>query len=138
MSENLEFPPGTIVWRDLTVEDADSLSRFYESVVGWERSVHEGQEDFNMTPPGATEPIAGVCYRVGPNADLPQKWIIYVAVDDVRHSMQQVESGGGRIIDGPRYVGSYLFCVIEDPAGAVLGLISSRPVPRTDEGDGKG
>ena len=130
MAQDQEYAPGTIVWRDLTVPDADAHSRFYESVVGWERSVHEGCDDFNMTPPGSTEPTAGVCYRAGTNAGLPPQWIVYVAVEDINRSMQETENGGGTIIDGPRYVGNHLFCVIEDPVGAVLGLISSRPVPK--------
>ena len=130
MAENQEYLPGTIVWRDLTVPDADGLSRFYESVVGWERSVHEGCDDFNMTPPGAAEPTAGVCYQTGTNAGVPSQWLVYVAVEDIHRSVEEARNRGGKVIDGPRYMGNHLFCVIEDPVGAVLGLISCRAIPR--------
>jgi predicted enzyme related to lactoylglutathione lyase len=39
-------------------------------------------------------------------------------------SMAKCKEGGGRVISGPRDMGSYgRFCVIQDPAGAVAGLI---------------
>ncbi len=135
MAENQGYQPGTIVWRDLTVADADSLSRFYEGVVGWTRSVHPGCDDYDMTAPGAGEPTAGVCYAVDTNAGIPPYWMVYVAVEDVAASCGRAEAEGGAVIDGPRYMGNHLFAVVQDPAGAYIGLISCRPVPRTDGED---
>lgn len=127
VAQTQTYAPGTIVWRDLTVSDAATVSRFYEEVVGWKRSVHPGCDDFNMTSPGSEEPTAGVCYATGSNAGIPPAWLIYVAVTDVAASCRRAEEGGGAIIDGPRPMGHHLFAVVRDPAGAYVGLISCAP-----------
>ena len=31
---------------------------------------------------------------------------------------------GGEVVDGPRMMGRHHFCVVRDPAGAVIGLVS--------------
>ncbi|MEC9372815.1 MAG: VOC family protein, partial [Planctomycetota bacterium] len=78
-------PVGSIVWRDLTVDDAERVSKFYEEVVGWTRDpVSMGAyNDFNMMAEGASDPTAGVCHARGPNAGLPAQWLMYVRVADV-------------------------------------------------------
>lgn len=117
---------GKVEWMDLTVEDAPRLRDFYASVVGWNTdAVPMGNyDDFNMNLPGSTTTIAGVCHARGNNAKLPPQWLMYVRVASVAASVNEAESRGGKIIDGPRRLGSGKFAVIEDPAGAVMALIS--------------
>ncbi len=122
-----EIRAGDVVWRDLTVGDAEKIGSFYEAVVGWQRSVHPGCDDFNLTPAGGDEPVAGVCFAKGSNADLPPQWLVWVAVDDVAAAAARVREHGGKILDGPRMMGNHSCCVLEDPAGAVLGLIATTP-----------
>lgn len=117
---------GAIEWHDLTVDDATGLQQFYADVVGWESSpVSMGDyDDFNMLLPGTETPAAGVCHARGYNADMPAQWMMYVRVADVDASVAACESGGGRVLVGPKSMGDSNFCVIQDPAGAVLGLMS--------------
>lgn len=117
---------GRIEWMDLTVDDASRVKDFYCSVVGWSSSeVDMGMySDYNINLPGTETTVAGVCHAKGGNANLPSQWLIYVRVDNVAESAQQCEKRGGKVIDGPRRMGGSNFCVIEDPAGAVLALIS--------------
>lgn len=118
--------PGTIGWMDLTVKDATALRDFYAQVVGWSHSPVDmgGYQDFCMNPQGSESPAAGICHARGNNADLPAQWLIYITVSDLDRSMARCKKGGGRVISGPRDMGSYgRFCVIQDPAGAVAGLI---------------
>lgn len=125
MSEN-GARPGTIAWRDLTVENAEAVRDFYASVVGWKPVGCDmgGYEDYNMTAPGSGEAVAGVCHARGANASLPPQWIVYVTVADVEASARSAVELGGAVLDGPRKMDERSFCVIRDPAGAVLGLIS--------------
>lgn len=119
-------PLGSVVWRDLTVEDADGLRDFYAGVVGWEPAGCDmgGYEDYNMMLPGTEEAVAGVCHARGANANLPPQWIVYVTVEDVEASARRAVELGGEIVDGPRGMGERSFCVVRDPAGAMIGLIS--------------
>jgi uncharacterized protein len=119
-------PPGSIVWTDLTVKDAASVRDFYREVVGWEAAPQTmgDYDDFNMLPSGAETPVAGICHARGANANLPAQWLVYVQVEDVEASAKRAQKLGGAVLDGPRGMGSLRFCVIRDPAGAVLALVS--------------
>ncbi|WP_456274847.1 VOC family protein [Bacillus sp. AK031] len=114
---------GQIQWRDLTVENAEQIKDFYCNVVGWESTPHEmgDYHDFNMhTPSGET--VTGICHAKGTNSSLPPQWLMYVKVESVKESAERCVENGGKIIDGPRMLGQMFFCVIQDPAGAVLAI----------------
>ena len=117
---------GTIVWRDLTVENAAEIKDFYADVVGWEAEPHNmgAYDDFDIIAPGTSERVAGVCHARDSNANLPAQWLIYITVADVAESAKRCLARGGKILDGPRMMGASHFCVIQDPAGAVAALIS--------------
>lgn len=119
-----KLKPGSIVWRDLTVKDAAKVRDFYCDVVGWTASGQDmgGYEDFNIHDSGG-DCIAGVCHSKGSNANAPPQWLMYIAVDDVPAAAERCKMRGGKVIDGPRPMGSQTFCVIQDPAGAFVALI---------------
>ena len=117
---------GRVEWIDLTVDDASRLKDFYCAVVGWSSTEVEmgSYSDFNINLPGTQDTIAGICHARGSNANLPSQWLIYVRVESVKASAAKCEKLGGKILDGPRRMGGSDFCVIEDPAGAVMALMS--------------
>ncbi len=115
---------GTIGWIDLTVKDADRLKDFYKEVVGWDTSpVSMGDYiDFNVSPPGSENPIAGICHAKGSNSNIPAAWIMYIVVEDIDASIEACKTKGGKIIAGPKEMGNDRYCFIKDPAGAVSVL----------------
>jgi len=119
-------PIGRIEWLDLTVADASRMRDFYTAVVGWKSSdVPMGSySDFCMNLPDDNTTVAGVCHARGTNANLPSQWLVYVRVADVTSSAAECEKRGGKILDGPRRMAGSNFCVIQDPAGAVMALMS--------------
>jgi len=116
---------GKIVWYDLTVPNADEVRDFYSSVVGWKFSEHPmgDYSDYEMKPKDSDETVAGICHAKGVNASVPHVWMLYITVENVQHSADECVRLGGKIIDGPRLMGKLSFCVIQDPAGAMIGLI---------------
>jgi len=116
--------PGTVAWRDLTVPDAEAVRDFYEAVVGWSsEAVDMGEySDFVMVPQGGGDGVAGICHARGGNADIPPQWMLYVVVEDVTASADVCRENGGEVLVDPRGLGGGRFCVIRDPAGAVLAL----------------
>ena len=117
---------GVIEWCDLTVDAAETVKDFYCGVVGWESSAASmgDYDDFNINLPQTGNTIAGICHARGGNSNLPAQWLMYVRVGDADASATRCEELGGRVLDGPRSMGSGRFCVIQDPAGAVLALVS--------------
>jgi predicted enzyme related to lactoylglutathione lyase len=124
MSDAIKPAAGTIVWTDLTVDDAESVRDFYAVVIGWESKPEDmgGYSDYHMIPPGSGKSVTGVCHARGENANVPPQWLVYFSVEDVDESAKRAVAAGGKIIDGPRMMGAGRFCVIQDPAGAVCAL----------------
>ncbi len=124
MAESEGAGLGAIGWIDLTVEDAGAVRDFYAAVCGWTSSgVGMGDyEDWCMERPDNGEAVAGICHRRGPNADIPEGWMVYVTVDDVEAAAARAVEHGGAVLLGPRAMGGGVVAVIRDPAGAVLAL----------------
>jgi predicted enzyme related to lactoylglutathione lyase len=121
-------PLGRVEWLDLTVHDGRRLRDFYSEVVGWKAAdVDMGMySDYNMNLPESGETIAGICHARGQNAGLPSQWLVYVRVASVHEAAETCRQKGGEVLDGPKRMGSSDICVIKDPAGAVMALLSDR------------
>ncbi len=121
---------GKIVWQDLTVQDAPAIRAFYEKVAGWTHTEVDmgGYSDFAMNTPDSEECVAGICHQKGVNTQIPPQWLVYIEVHDIEQSTKSCVELGGKVLDGPRVLGNQLFCVIQDPAGAVCALIESAKV----------
>lgn len=120
-------PPqvGSILWYDLTVENADEVRDFYNKVVGWTETPLDmgGYSDYCMNQPADGKTVAGICHARGGNAGLPAQWLLYITVADLDESLKQVEEKGGKVIRGARNYGDQgRYAVIQDPAGAVAAL----------------
>lgn len=125
MSEEQQQRAGQILWRDLTVPDAPAIRDFYKAVIGWEHSDHPMGEynDYNMLQAETGEVITGVINKRGVNAAIPAVWLLYVGVEDVEASMRTCEELGGRVLVSPTQDVAYKYAVIEDPAGAIIGIM---------------
>jgi predicted enzyme related to lactoylglutathione lyase len=116
---------GSIVWADLTIENAEKIRDFYSQVVGWQFSPvsMEDYNDYNMNSPESGNTRAGICHARGGNANLPPYCLIYITVEDVESSAEKCREQGGKILVEPKKMGDYgRYCVIQDPAGAVAAL----------------
>lgn len=119
---------GTIAWTDLTVPEATTVRESYAKVVGWhhEPVAMGGYDDFNMLARPDGERVAGVCHARGSNADLPPMWLNYIVVADLDESMKACRDLGGSVIAGPKHMDdTSRYCVIRDPAGAVVALFAT-------------
>jgi len=122
----MKKPIGSIVWTDLTVDNADEVRDFYSKVVGWKHeNVSMGDyNDYVMKPNTDDGGAKGICHARGDNANMPAQWMIYVSVADVHIAAKACTDNGGKVLDGPRKMGNHEFAVIQDPAGAVMGIIT--------------
>lgn len=117
---------GQVEWLDLTVNDATRVKNFYAKVVGWKSSdVDMGSySDYSLETPADRSTVAGICHARGPNANIPSQWLVYVRVASVSDSAEECQRLGGEVLDGPRRMGGSHFCIIKDPEGAIMALLS--------------
>lgn len=128
MSNKTKTLIGSVIWNDLTVKNAEEISKFYSEVVGWHpEPVNMGNyNDYNMLRPKDNVTGAGICHARGTNANLPAQWLIYIAVDNLDKSVNRCLDLGGKIIAPIKLMKGYgRYCVIQDPAGAFAALFES-------------
>lgn len=120
-------PVGSVLWFDLTVPNADEVRDFYAAVVGWKPeplSMGDYDDYMMMSPEGGEAGNSGVCHARGENAELPPQWLAYVAVADLDQSISECLKHGGKVLAGPKGdVENGRYCVIQDPAGAVMSIM---------------
>jgi predicted enzyme related to lactoylglutathione lyase len=115
---------GRIGWIDLTVGNAEQVSAFYRSVVGWKSEPVDmgGYQDYCMFPAEGGA-VAGVCHARGTNEGIPPQWLIYVTVANLEQSLARCRALGGEVVRGARGLGGMgRFAIVRDPAGAVCAL----------------
>jgi hypothetical protein len=125
-------PPrvGSIMWADLTVEDAPRVRDFYKDVVGWTATDVDmgGYHDYCMNQPADAKTVAGVCHARGGNAGLPPQWLVYITVQDLEASIERCVAHGGSVIAPARdYGGAGRYAVLRDPAGAAFAVFEPAP-----------
>jgi predicted enzyme related to lactoylglutathione lyase len=129
----LTTPPprtGLIKWADLTVENPEAVVDFYQAVVGWNATGFEaaGRTDYVMSHPETGDTTAGICQQAGELDGLPQQWLVYVTVDDLDDAITACDQKGGKVVFGPKLSETLgRWCVVEDPAGAVMALTELTP-----------
>lgn len=128
MNNKSKTPIGSVIWNDLTVNNAEEISKFYSEVVGWKpESVNMGDyNDYNMLRPEDNVTGAGICHARGVNANLPAQWLIYIAVENIEKSVERCIVLGGKLVIPIKFMKGYgRHCIIQDPAGAVCALFES-------------
>ncbi len=125
---------GTFSWCELLTTDVEGAKKFYTELLGWtvEPVTHDcGDSDeafvYNLVKVDGTE-VGGIMAVPAQAQGMPPTWGTYVTVDDVDAAAVKVQDLGGKVVvplqDIPD-VGR--FCVIQDPQGAALTLITYLP-----------
>jgi len=117
--------PGLFSWNELMTTDVAGAKAFYGELLGWSMTdiTCEGME-YTMVKSGDRE-IGGIMVTPPEAAGMPPIWGAYVTVDDVDALAERVERLGGKICVPLRDIPDVgRFCVIQDPQGAMLSLIT--------------
>ncbi|NDV24544.1 VOC family protein [Desulfovibrio sp. JC022] len=118
---------GFFSWNELLTTDLEAAKRFYGDLLGWtfkESKTIYGDTYLTAFKDGRL--AAGMMIKP---ADTPEHikgcWDPYITVDDVDASAAQVEKSGGKVMLAPTKIENVgRFCVIQDPQGIYLNLIT--------------
>ncbi|HEV7645706.1 MAG TPA: VOC family protein [Pyrinomonadaceae bacterium] len=121
---------GSFCWNELNTRDAAAAKPFYAELFGWK--FKESKDGMPYTEIGLSDdrPFGGIFQLPDEMANIPPFWMAYVAVDDVDASAKKVAELGGKIHKEPADIpGVGRFCIIADPTGAVMALITINMSP---------
>jgi len=122
------FRQGAFSWCELLTTDVEAAKKFYSELFGWNiepvtDALHQDMQ-YNLVKVHGTE-IGGIMAVPPQAAGMPPSWGTYVTVDDVDAAAAKARELGGDVLvpltDIPE-VGR--FCVIKDPQGAVISMIT--------------
>ncbi len=116
-------------WNELMTTDVAGAKVFYGELLGWAMEDMQLNMPYTMARAGGKE--AGGIMAIPPelNGMVPQ-WGGYVTVHDVDASAVQAQELGGKLLVPPTDIPSVgRFCVIQDPQGATLSLITYVEMP---------
>ena len=121
MTIRQSVPHGAPCWIDLMSSDTDKSRAFYGQLLGW--TADEPKEAFggytNFRLDG--EPVAGL--MTAQQADMPDVWSVYLAVDDAEKTVEVAKANGGQVYVEPMAVGDLgTMAVLADPGGAMIGM----------------
>ncbi len=116
---------GAFSWNELMTTDVSAAKAFYGDLFGWAlEDLKTYDMGYTMARAGDKD-VAGIMAMPPEAGEMPPTWGAYVTVDDVAASAKQAEALGGKIVLAPRDIPDVgRFCVICDPQGAALSLIS--------------
>ncbi len=116
----------TFVWNELLTSDAAAARRFYRELLGWTaRAEPMGPGSYHVLESDGRD-VGGIFEMSGPEwrGTQPQ-WLSYVRVDDVDAAAARAPALGGVVrIPPTSEPGVGRFCVVAEPGGALLALIS--------------
>jgi len=100
---------------------------FYGQLLGWtmeDKPMAEAGMTYTVVKVGETY-VGGIMPRPAEVGDMPPLWGSYVTVADVDAAAKKAVELGGRVYKEPTDIpGVGRFCVVGDPQGAFLSLIT--------------
>ncbi len=117
---------GMFCWNELMTRDSDGAAKFYTELLGW-KAADSGMPGMKYTLLKVGDKDAGGMMDMPPEVpkEVSSHWMAYIAVEDVDALTKKTEDLGGKILHGPQDVPNVgRFCIIQDPTGAVVSLIT--------------
>lgn len=121
--------PGAVTWTELMTTDAPAAQAFFERVLGVEAQPldMEGTPYTILRAGEAQNEASGLMGKTEEMANMPNVWAVYFEVEDTDASAAKARELGATILEEPTDIPPGRFSIIQDPQGAVFGIIKSNP-----------
>lgn len=115
---------GAFSWNELLTDDLEGAKTFYSALFNWQCTDINNEMPYTLAKIGDNE-VAGMMTTPPEAKGMSPMWGGYVTVDDVDESARLCETLGGKILVEVRHIPNVgRFCVISDPQGAMLTIIT--------------
>lgn len=115
---------GTVVWNEFESRDPSKAVDYFQQLFGWTIRSTPGESPYwTIEVNGGMQ--GGIMNMPSPVPDsVPSFWFVYFGVADVPASVERARGLGASIAAGPMDMGGMSFAVIDDPAGAMFGIMT--------------
>jgi uncharacterized protein len=116
--------PNSLCWNELATPDTAKAGDFYAGLFGWDKDTRDmgGMTYTSFTNGG--RPAGGMYTPTPEMGAIPPNWLVYFAVDDTDAKLAKANELGATTIAPAMDIPSVgRFAVIQDPQGAVFGII---------------
>ncbi len=127
--DNLFETHGAFSWTELSTTDVDGAVKFYGKLLNWDIKKYSDsqQPNLNYHVVNINGHGVGGIMKMPPNTPegVPPMWSSYITVDNVDDVAKKAKDLGGKVIlplTDIQDVGR--FCFIQDPQGAIFGVIT--------------
>lgn len=117
---------GMFCWNELMTRDTESAGKFYSELLGWKPTAG-AMPGMNYTLMKVGDKDAGGMMAMPAEVpeQVPSHWMSYITVEDVDALAKKTTKLGGQLLTGPQDIPEVgRFCIIQDPTGATVGLIT--------------
>ncbi len=112
-----------VIHFEISVENPDGVTGFYEDVFGWKVQKWEGPEDYWLASTGE-EGSAGINGAFMRPPDGTPKVVVTVQVEDIDATTEKVKAQGGTVaMEKMEVPGVGWAAYVTDPQGTVVGLM---------------
>lgn len=117
-----------VIHFEVVGKDGAKLRSFYSEVFDWEMSEIGGPMDYSVTPREGNTAAdgGGIGGGIGGSSEYDGHVTFYVEVPEMEAAFTEIESRGGRRLDGPDEVPGQGILIghFADPEGHMIGLVS--------------
>jgi predicted enzyme related to lactoylglutathione lyase len=128
---------GSIWWNELNAHDTEKARAFYAKVAGWtpktmslddpSRPAKPGEPEYTVFSAKGQETAGATKLEDAEGEEREARWVPYIQVANVDAAVRSAEEMGGKIVESPYDVPKIgRLAVVEDPEGAVFGLVTPR------------
>ncbi|MBS4097612.1 MAG: VOC family protein [Sulfuricella sp.] len=121
---------GMFNWNELQTTDVAGAKAFYTRLFGWDTEEMAMPGMIYTVVKAGGKGIGGImAMPQGTPQGMTPMWGAYVSVDDVDATAQLATQLGARLLVEPQDIPQVgRFCVIQDPQGAVINVITPLPM----------
>ncbi|MBM4253206.1 MAG: VOC family protein [Deltaproteobacteria bacterium] len=114
----------SVAWHELSTHDAESAATFYGDLFNWiTRPDSQGEVAITRFYSGP-RPTAALITLSPRFRAVPPHWLPYFYVEDMALATKALTQSGGRILAEPSHGPSGTQAVVQDPQGAVFGVMT--------------
>lgn len=126
--------PNTVIWNECFTDDIETAGAFYDAVFGTEtQAMDMGADDPYVLLQVGEDAVGGYMKR-DPEAhgEVPNAWLTCFATADINATVDVINAGGGKVLNGPFDTPPGPMIVAQDPQGAVFQVMQPATKPPND------